>query len=205
MTGKDHGPADRVAGLVQCATSGRRSRPHRGDGNGPCKHLGRPAALDHRRGDAGRSRLRHAARLGAGRAAGARQRLAAATAAAQLWQKDAQLVRVETRNADAQGRSPGWSYVFDSPGAKKQTLVSVFGSDKPDLMPTGTAYRRPLGDFVDSTVAMQEAVRRGLKTVAYGMAMSITGGEPVQWLVLSGDQTFVVDGATGRFVRREKD
>ena len=35
--------------------------------------------------------------------------------------------------------------------------------------------------------------------------LSITGGEPVQWLVLSGDQTFVVDGATGRFVRREKD
>ena len=85
---------------------------------------------------------------------GARQRLAAATAAAQAWQKDAQLVRVETRNADAQGRSPDWTYVFDSPGAKKQTLVSVFGSDKPDLMPTGTAYRRPLGDFVDSTVAM---------------------------------------------------
>jgi hypothetical protein len=136
---------------------------------------------------------------------GARQRLAAATAAARAWQKDAQLVRAETRNADAQGRSPDWTYVFDSPGAKKQTLVSVFGSDKPDLMPTGTAYRRPLGDFVDSPVAMQEAVRRGLKTVAYGMSMSITGGEPAQWLVLSGDQTFVIDGATGRFLRREKD
>lgn len=136
---------------------------------------------------------------------GARQRLAAATAGARAWQKDAQLVRAETRNADAQGRSPDWTYVFDSPGAKKQTLVSVFGSDKPDLMPTGTAYRRPLGDFVDSPVAMQEAVRRGLKTVAYGMSMSITGGEPAQWLVLSGDQTFVIDGATGRFLRREKD
>jgi hypothetical protein len=136
---------------------------------------------------------------------GARDRLAAATAAARAWQKDAQLVRVETKNADAQGRSPDWSYVFDSPGTKQQRLVSVFGSDQPDLHPTGTVFRRPLGDFVDSPRAMQEAVRQGMKVHGAGMSMSLTGGEPAQWRVLSGDQSFVIDAASGRFVRREKD
>jgi hypothetical protein len=42
-----------------------------------------------------------------------RDRLAAASTAARAWQKDARLVRVETKNADAQGRSPDWSQVFD--------------------------------------------------------------------------------------------
>ena len=136
---------------------------------------------------------------------GARDRLTAATDQARAWQKDARLVRVETRNADAQGRSPDWVYVFDSPGSKQQTLVMVTGSGQPDLVPTGTAYRRPLGDFVDSPRAMQEAVRRGLKTHGAGMTMSLTGGEPAQWLVSSGDQTYVIDAASGGFVRREKD
>lgn len=136
---------------------------------------------------------------------GARDRLPAATAAARAWQKDAQLVRVETKNADAQGRSPDWTYVFDSPAAKQQRLVSVFGSDKPDLLPASTVFKRPLGDFVDSPRAMQEAVRQGMKTHGAGMSMSLTGGEPAQWRVLSGDQTFVIDAASGRFVRREKD
>ena len=59
--------------------------------------------------------------------------------------------------------------------------------------------------FVDSTRAMQEAVRQGLKTHAAGMSMSVTGGEPVQWRVLSGEHRFVIDAASGRFVTREKD
>lgn len=135
----------------------------------------------------------------------ARDRLAAATTVARAWQADAQLVRVETKNADAQGRSPDWTYVFDSPAAKQQRLVFVFGADKPDLLPTSTVFKRPLAGFVDSTRAMQEAVRQGLKTHGAGMSMSVTGGEPVQWRVLSGDHSFVIDAASGRFVTREKD
>lgn len=81
----------------------------------------------------------------------------------------------------------------------------VTASGTADHLPTSTGFRQPLADFVDSARAMQEAVRQGMKTVTYGKSMSLTGGEPAQWLVLSGDQTFVIDAASGRFLRRDKD
>ncbi|MBX3334379.1 MAG: hypothetical protein KF876_09655 [Nitrospira sp.] len=92
----------------------------------------------------------------------AREWLPAAIKSAQSWKADAKLVQVTTLEAFANGSAKRWSYIFFSESSKKGYKVHVReGKVGPNqaLMPDVT-LEVPL-EFVDSSLAMEEAKRKG--------------------------------------------
>jgi hypothetical protein len=131
--------------------------------------------------------------------------LAAATAEASKWQADAVLVVVETSTAEPDGTAYSWMYLYDSPASKQQAAVLVDEKGEVSLMPgAATAFHEPLGEFVDSPVAMAAAVAAGMKTHDFGMKMSLTMSKRAEWFMSDRDHGYMVDAATGKFLRKEE-
>jgi hypothetical protein len=135
----------------------------------------------------------------------AKKGLVAATAEARKWQADAVLVVVETSTAEPDGSAYSWMYLYDSPASKQQAAVLVDEKGNVSLMPSpATAFRQPLGEFVDSPVAMAAAVAAGMKTHGFGMKMSLTMSKRAEWFMSDRDYSYTVDGATGKFLGKEE-
>jgi hypothetical protein len=137
----------------------------------------------------------------------AKDKVAAATGEAQKWQKDALLVGVETSNALPSGRAVNWTYLFNSPSAKQQIGLMIEDNGKVNRFdsPSYTVYRNAIGDFADSDAVMAEAIKQGLKSHAWGMSMRLRNSERPEWRVIEKDTTIYFNGATGKFLRKEKD
>jgi hypothetical protein len=135
----------------------------------------------------------------------AKKGLVAAAAEARKWQADAVLVVVETSTAEPDGSAYSWMYLYDSPASKQQAAVLVAENGDVSLMPSpATAFRQPLGEFVDSSIAMAAAVAAGMKTSDFGMKMSLTMSKRAEWFMSDRDHSYAVDGATGKFLRKEE-
>lgn len=131
--------------------------------------------------------------------------LAAATAEARKWQADAILVAVETSTAEPDGSAYSWMYLYDSPASKQHAAVLVDEKGEVSMMPSSaTAFSKPLGEFVDSQVAMAAAVAAGMKTHAFGMSMSLTMSERAEWFMSDSDHGYTVDATTGKFLKKEE-
>lgn len=117
------------------------------------------------------------------------------------------LVVVETRNANPDGTSPDWAYVFDSPKAKKQVAIFVEAAGTVSRFETSAVYKEPVGDFVDSDKAMAEAIRNGLKTHGFGMTIRLDAhnrSKRAEWRMLDETFFYYVDAKNGRFLRKER-
>jgi len=131
--------------------------------------------------------------------------LAAAAAEARKWQTDALLVVVDTSTAEPDGSAYSWMYLYDSPASKQQAAVMVDEKGDVSIMPSpSTAFRKPLGEFVDSPVAMAAAVAAGMKTHGFGMKMSLKMAGRAEWFMSDRDYSYTVDAATGQFLKKEE-
>lgn len=135
----------------------------------------------------------------------AKSRLVAAAAEARRWQADAILVAVETSTAEPDGSAYSWMYLYSSQAGKQQAAVIVDEKGEVTLMPSpATAFRKPLGEFVDSPMAMAAAIAAGMKTNNFGMKMSLTTSERAEWFMSDRDYGYTIDAVTGKFVRKEE-
>jgi hypothetical protein len=136
----------------------------------------------------------------------AKARLAAAAAAARKWQPDAVLVVVETSTAEPDGRAYTWMYLYDSPASKQQAAVLADDKGEISLMPTPIvgAFRKPVGEFVDSDRAMAAAIAAGMKPHKFGMKMSLTMSNRAEWFMSDRDFSYTIDAATGKFLKKEE-
>jgi len=133
----------------------------------------------------------------------AREGLPAADAEARKWQTDAVLTLVESSTALPDGRAYSWLYLFDSPKARQQTAVLVDEKGQASPAPSGTVFKTPVGDFVDSDRAMAEAIKNGLQTHEWGMTVSLKKYDRAEWRFLDKTHFYYVDAGTGRFLRKE--
>ena len=69
--------------------------------------------------------------------------------------------------------------------------------------PGFTAFRNPLGDFIDSDQAMAAAVATGLKTNTFGMKMSLKSTDHAEWFIPGSDLSFTIDAVTGKLLSKE--
>jgi hypothetical protein len=130
--------------------------------------------------------------------------LAAAGAAARKWQPDATLVVVQTDTATPDGRAHMWMYLYDSPGSNQQAAVIVGEKGEVNLMPTSTAFKKPLGKFVDSDAAMAAAVAAGMKANDFGMKMSLKMSSRAEWFMSDSKYSFTIDAVSGKLLTKEE-
>lgn len=136
----------------------------------------------------------------------AKTRLAAAAAESRKWQADAILVVVETSTAEPDGSAYAWMYLYDSPASKQQAAVIADDKGEISLTPTSiiSAFRKPLGEFVDSDRAMAAAVAAGMNTHKFGMKMSLTMSDRAEWFMSDRDFSYTIDATTGKLLKKEE-
>ncbi|MCJ7629152.1 MAG: hypothetical protein MUO50_12290 [Longimicrobiales bacterium] len=133
----------------------------------------------------------------------AKAHLAAAAAAAKKWQADAVLVVVETSTANPDGTAYAWMYLYDSAKAGSQMVAIVNEEGEISTMPSPvTAFSKPLGDFIDSDVAMAAAVAAGMKTNNFGMGMSLKMSDRAEWFMSDMDFGYTIDAVTGKLLEK---
>lgn len=128
--------------------------------------------------------------------------LTQATSEAQKWEKVATLVYVSTDSANPDGTAPMWGYVFESPKTKKQLFIMVDATGSASSHESHTTYHHPVvAAFADSNKIMAEAKKNGLKPNKYGTKMRL---DKTGWTVQEGDLFYILDAASGKFIRKEK-
>jgi hypothetical protein len=136
--------------------------------------------------------------------------LAGASTGAKRWQPDAVLTSASTLKANPDGTAEAWSFLFYSPKTKKAYSVDVRAGQLHTLE-VNSHLSEPVGEFIDSDRAMQEAKKNGLKgagplTMAL-MRMGQSTKEPgAFWTVGAGfsrgDVSVVLVSRTGGLVTR---
>jgi hypothetical protein len=129
--------------------------------------------------------------------------LAKSAAAAKKWDPGAQLVAVETSNADPKGFAPNWTFVFESAVTKKQIGVMAEADGSISHFDTSTNHRKPIAGFVDSDKVMAVAVKNGLKVNTWGMKMRLSVRDQPEWTVQESEHFYRVDAASGKFLKKE--
>ncbi len=95
----------------------------------------------------------------------AKSGLAQAMQLGKKWQPDAALTSIGTPGADANGKSRLWQYDFYSRKIKGCIRVQLVVDQEPKIQkyPSCVAKKRISTDFVDSPVAIAEAIKNGFK------------------------------------------
>jgi hypothetical protein len=113
-------------------------------------------------------------------------------AAAKKWQGDAVLVSLSSTKARIDGTAPEWKYSFYSPASQKRCFVTARGTQA-EAREVRLGYdTAPLGEFVDSDQAAQEAQKHGIKGELSSMAVKHWGSGK------AADVFWIVNGATGK-------
>ena len=139
----------------------------------------------------------------------AKASLSQVVATARKWQPDAVLVSLSTDKAKSDGTSDDWKYSFYSPASKKRFVATARGT-KVDGREVRLGFStEPMGDFIDSDRAMQEAKKNGLKGNEPSMAVKLQGagkGAEFLWIVNGGynkgDVAIFIEAKSGKFVNR---
>jgi hypothetical protein len=136
--------------------------------------------------------------------------LARANVAAKEWNADAVLTNASTLRANPDGTAASWSFLFYSPRTKKGFSVDV-RAGKAETLEVNPHLKDPVGEFVDSDRALQEAKKNGLAgpgplTMAV-MPMGQSTKEPgAYWTVgagfSKGSVSVVLEAKTGKFFTR---
>lgn len=133
----------------------------------------------------------------------AKAALTAATAEAMNWQADAALIMVQTSTANPDGSAYSWLYVYDSPQVGNMISIMIDDQGEVSQFPGMSAFRNPIGDFVDSDQAMAAAVAAGLKTHDFGMTMSLKNADRAEWSIPGSDLVYSIDAVSGKFLSKE--
>ena len=139
----------------------------------------------------------------------ARAGLAQATAEAKKWQGDAVLVNITTLQADADGRTPKWGYMFYSAKKKQGYSVDVKDGKVVETLEVNPYIKDAVSaEFVDSDKVMAEAKKNGFKVKGKTAMSLLVMGQATKspcacWSVVGGyekgDVSVLVDGKTGKF------
>ena len=138
----------------------------------------------------------------------ARAALPQAATIAGKWRTDAALTHVSSLTVNSDGTAKSWLYTFYSPKTKKSLIVTISPGAPLDTLEAPNTSTIPVGDFVDSDVAMKEAAKHQLKGNSPSMGLVVMGstGSAV-WAVnggfAEGDVAVMLVGKTGAFIRRQ--
>jgi hypothetical protein len=139
----------------------------------------------------------------------AKASLTQVVAAGKKWQSDAVLVSLSSVKVHPDGSADEWKYSFYSPGTRKRCIVTA-GASGIRTKEVNLGYStEPLGDFIDSDKAMQEAKKNGLKGNDLNMAVKFQGtgrSAAAYWIVnggfAKGDISIFLEANTGKFSSR---
>jgi hypothetical protein len=130
-------------------------------------------------------------------------------AAGKKWQSDAVLVSLSSDKVGPDGTAAEWKYSFYSPGSNKRCVVTANMSGIRTKEVNLGFSTSPLGEFIDSDKAMQEAKKNGLKGNEPNMAVKFQGtgaSAATYWIVngglKKGDVSVFLEGQTGKFFSR---
>ena len=138
----------------------------------------------------------------------AKAALPQATAIAGKWRPDAALTHVSSITVNPDGTASSWIYTFYSPKTSKTLNVTMSPGAPVDTLEVPNTSMIPVGDFVDSDVAMKEAAKHQLKGSSPSMGLVVMGSTgAATWSVnggfAEGDVSVVLVGKTGAFIRRQ--
>jgi hypothetical protein len=125
------------------------------------------------------------------------------------WQGDAALVSLSSTKAQPDGSASEWRYSFYSPVTQKRCVITARGKQVEVKEVRLGNDTQPLGEFVDSDKAAQEASNNGMKGELSSMAVKHWGSGPsagVFWIVSSaggkGSPSVFLVAKSGRFFSR---
>jgi hypothetical protein len=131
------------------------------------------------------------------------------SAAARKWQPDAVLVSLSSTSVQMDGTATEWRYSYYSPGTTKRCVIAARGAAVRVTEVRLGDSTAPLGEFIDSDKAMEEARKNGLKGDEPSMAVKLLGSGPRAssfWVVTGGlakgDVSVILDAKTGKFSSR---
>ncbi|HBP89129.1 MAG TPA: hypothetical protein DD706_15690 [Nitrospiraceae bacterium] len=138
--------------------------------------------------------------------------LAQAQESATKWQADAVLVQIITVSGTMDGTAEKWSFLFDSPQAKKGYKVDVKDSKIDQTLEVSSSFTDAVdGDFIDSAEAMAEAKKKGLKGKSRSMMtlhvmLQGTKSQGAYWNIVSDQaegRSTLINAKTGKFFRHQ--
>jgi hypothetical protein len=139
----------------------------------------------------------------------ARTALNEVLAAGKKWQADAVIVGLSSVTVQPDGTASSWKYSFYSPRTPKRCVVTADASGVRSREVSAGYDTQPLGEFIDSDRAMQEAKKNGLKGKDPNMGVKWQGSGATRattWIVnggtAKGDVSVSLDARTGRFIVR---
>ncbi len=139
----------------------------------------------------------------------AKTALTQAVAAGQKWQSDAVLVSLSSVRVQSDGTAEEWKYFFYSPHTGRRCVVTAGASGIRMKEVNRGRSTEPMGDFIDSDKAMQEARKNGLKGDDLNMAVKVQGtgsSAAAYWIVNGGftraDVSILLVAKTGKFSSR---
>ena len=139
----------------------------------------------------------------------AKASLTQVAAAGKKWKGDAVLVSLSSVKVHLDGTAAEWKYSFYSPGSRKRCVVTANTSGIRTKDVNLGYSTEPLGDFIDSDKAMQEAKKNGLKGNDLNMAVKFQGtgrSAAAYWIVnggfAKGDVSIFLEAKTGKFSSR---
>jgi hypothetical protein len=137
--------------------------------------------------------------------------LTQAIAAGKKCQSNAVLVSLSSDKVEPDGTAAEWKYSFYSPGSNKRCVVTASKSGIRTKEVNLGFSTNPLGEFIDSDKAMQEAKKNGLKGNGPNMAVKFQGtgtgtSAGTYWIVngglKKGDVSVFLEAKTGKFFSR---
>ncbi len=139
----------------------------------------------------------------------AKAALTQAVAASKKWQSDAVLVSLSSVRVQSDGTAEEWKYSFYSPHTGRRCVVTASASGTRTKEVRLGHSTEPLGDFIDSDKAMQEARKNGLRGDDLNMTVKVQGtgsSAAAYWIVNGGftrvDVSILLVAKTGKFSSR---
>ena len=138
--------------------------------------------------------------------------LAQAQESARTWKADVALVQILSLSGSMDGTAGMWSFLFHSPQAKKGYKVDVKGGMIDQTLEVSSSFTDAVDeDFIDSTQAMAEAKKKGLKgknkaMMTLHIMLKRNKSQGAYWNIVSdrpeGRSTLII-AKTGKFFRHQ--
>ncbi len=139
----------------------------------------------------------------------AKTMLTQAVSAGKKWQSDAVLVSLSSVRVQSDGAAEEWKYTFYSPRTGRRCVITARASGILTKEVHLGRSTEPLGDFIDSDKAMQEARKNGLRGEDLNMTVKVQGrgsSAAAYWIVNGGvtrvDVSILLVAKTGKFSSR---
>jgi hypothetical protein len=136
--------------------------------------------------------------------------LAQAKESARKWKADVVLVQISTLSGNMEGTAEKWSFLFHSTKAKKGYKVDVKDGKIDGTLEVSSSFTDSVDeDFIDSTQAMEEAKKKGLKgkdraMMTLHVMLQGTKSQGPYWNIIGSmveGRSTIINAKTGKFFR----